>query len=77
VIEIIKATIESEKKDTANFWEFYRNYIYKVQDININREFISTINKNHITVANLGLLINETYRNLVILNDRKPNNRYA
>lgn len=68
MIETIKAAIESEKKDITNFWEFYRNYIYKVQDSNIDREFTYTINKNLITIANLGSLINETYRNLVILN---------
>lgn len=68
MIETVKAVIESEKKDTTNFWKFYQNYVYKVQDSNISREFSHLMNTNHINIANLGLLINETCRNLVILN---------
>lgn len=68
MIETIKAVVESEKNDTTDFWKFYQNYIYEVQDSNISREFMHMVNTNLITVANLGLLINETCRNLVILN---------
>lgn len=64
----VKAVVESEKQDTTAFWKFYQNYIYEVQDSNINREFVHMMNTNLITVANLDLLINETCRNLVILN---------
>jgi hypothetical protein len=68
MIETIKAVVETEKRDTMNFWEFYQTYIYKVQDSNISREFTHLVNTNIITVANLSALINETCRNLVILN---------
>ena len=68
MIETIKAVIESEKTDATDFWEFYQTYIYKVQDSNISREFTHLVNTNIITVANLSALINETCRNLVILN---------
>lgn len=63
----VKAVIESEKTNTIDFWKFYQTYIYKVQDSNISKEFLHMMNRNHITVANLDLLINETCRNLVIL----------
>lgn len=68
MIETIKAVVESEKHDTTEFWKFYQTYIYKVQDSNINREFSHLLSANLITVANLDALINETCRNLVILN---------
>ena len=68
MIETVKAVIESEKKDTTNFWKFYQNYVYRVQDSNISREFSHLMNTNHVNIVNLGLLINETCRNLVILN---------
>lgn len=74
MIETIKAAIETEQKDTTDFWKFYQNYVYKVQDSNISREFTRMVNTNLITVANLDLLINETCRNLVMLNGRKSNN---
>lgn len=68
MIETIKAVVESEKQDTTKFWKFYQTYVYKVQDSNISKEFSHMMNRNLITVANLDLLINETCRNLVILN---------
>lgn len=68
MIETIKAVVESEKNDTTEFWKFYQKYVYAVQDSNINREFSHMMSRNLITVANLDLLINETCRNLVILN---------
>lgn len=68
MIETIKAVVETEKRNTMNFWEFYQTYIYKVQDSNIGREFTHLVNTNIITVTNLSALINETCRNLVILN---------
>lgn len=74
MIETVKAVIESEKQATTDFWEFYQNYIYDIQDSNISREFTHMVNTNLITATNLGLLINETCRNLVILNGRKSNN---
>lgn len=74
MIETIKAVVESEKQDTTKFWKFYQTYVYKVQDSNISKEFSHMMNRNLITVANLDLLINETCRNLVILNGRKSNN---
>ena len=74
MIETIKGAIETEQKDTTDFWKFYQNYVYKVQDSNISREFARMVNTNLITVANLDLLINETCRNLVMLNGRKSNN---
>lgn len=68
MIETIKTVVESEKQDTTKFWKFYQTYVYKVQDSNISKEFSHMMNRNLITVANLDLLINETCRNLVILN---------
>lgn len=68
MIETIKAVVETEKRNTMNFWEFYQTYIYKVQDSNISREFTHLVNTNLMTVTNLSALINETCRNLVILN---------
>lgn len=68
MIETIKAVVESEKQDTTKFWKFYQTYVYKVQDSNISKEFSHMMNRNLITVASLDLLINETCRNLVILN---------
>lgn len=68
MIETIKAVVESEKQDTTKFWKFYQTYVYKVQDSNISKEFSHMMNRNLVTVANLDLLINETCRNLVILN---------
>lgn len=68
MIETIKAVVESEKQDTTKFWKFYQTYVYKVQDSNISKEFSHMMGRNLITVANLDLLINETCRNLVILN---------
>lgn len=68
MIETIKAVVESEKQDTTKFWKFYQTYVYKVQDSNISKEFSHMMSRNLITVANLDLLINETCRNLVILN---------
>lgn len=67
MIETIKAVVETEKRNTTNFWEFYQTYIYKVQDSNISREFTHLVNTNLMTVTNLSALINETCRNLVIL----------
>lgn len=68
MVETIKTAIESEKADTVGFWEYYQNYVYRIQDNNISREFVHMMNTNLVTVANLSLLINETCRNLVILN---------
>jgi hypothetical protein len=68
MIETIKAAIETEQKDTTDFRKFYQNYVYKVQDNNINREFAHMVHTQHVTIANLSLLIDETCRNLVILN---------
>lgn len=67
MIETIKAVVESEKNDTTEFWKFYQTYVYAVQDSNINREFSHLLSANLINIANLGALINETCRNLVIL----------
>ena len=67
MIETIKAVVESEKNDTTEFWKFYQTYVYAVQDSNINREFSHMLSANLINIANLGALINETCRNLVIL----------
>ena len=66
MIETIKAVVESEKNDTTEFWKFYQTYVYAVQDSNINREFSHLLSANLINIANLGALINETCRNLVI-----------
>lgn len=74
MIETIKTVVETEKQNTMNFWEFYQTYIYKVQDSNISREFSHLLSANRITVVNLSALVNETCRNLVILNGRKSNN---
>lgn len=65
MLETIQSYIKYLEEDKTTFDEMYQNYVMKIHDQNIDREFSYMLNNNIVSVELIDRAIVEAYKEMI------------